>query len=64
MYKRQEQGAIYTAEIDMPVTLITNYGKKLQFTQEMTGTAEIITKDIKLIQRFINPIKSLLKKNL
>ncbi len=59
-----EQGAIYTAEIDMPDTLITNYGKKLQFTQEMTGTAEIITEDIKLIERFINPIKSLLKKNL
>jgi hypothetical protein len=29
---------------------------------ELQGTAEIITDDIRLLQRILNPIKSLLKK--
>jgi HlyD family secretion protein len=42
---------------------MTNYHKELQFVQEMSGTAEIITEDLRLIERFINPIKALIKKN-
>ena len=56
-----EQGAIYTAEIEIPDTLISNYGKYLKFSQEMTGTAEIITDDIRLLERFFNPLKSVWK---
>jgi len=56
-------GAIYTAEIEIPDTLISNYGKHLKFSQEMTGTAEIITDDVRLLERFLNPIKSIWKKN-
>ena len=59
----KENGAIYTAEVELPKDLVTNYGKKLKFSQEMTGTAEIITDDVRLLERFLNPIKSLLKKN-
>ncbi len=33
------------------------------FSQQMTGTAEIITEDISLLQRFFNPIRSIFKKN-
>lgn len=51
----------YIAEIDLPQDLITNYGIPLTFSQEMKGEAEIVTEDLRLIQRFFNPIKSILK---
>ena len=52
------------AEIEIPDTLISNYGKELKFSQEMAGTAEIITDDIRLLERFFNPIKSIWKKSI
>jgi multidrug resistance efflux pump len=54
----------YLAEVAFPDGLVSNYGKHLTLLTEMTGSAEIITEDMRLIQRFINPIKSLLKKHL
>jgi HlyD family secretion protein len=59
-----DKGTFYTAEIEIPDTLISNYGKTLKFSQEMTGTAEIITDDIRLLQRFLNPLKFIWKKNI
>ncbi len=53
----------YSVEVSLPYGLITNYDKTLKFTQQMQGTAEIITEDILLIERVFNPIKSLLKKH-
>lgn len=54
----------YIAEVQFPDGLKTNYGKQLEFAQEMQGTAEIITDDLRIIERIFNPIKALLKKNL
>jgi len=51
----------YIVEVELPQDLLTNYNIQLKFSQEMKGTAEIITEDLRLIQRFINPVKSLLK---
>lgn len=51
----------YVVEVELPQDLITNYSIPLKFSQEMKGSAEIITEDLRLIQRFINPVKSLLK---
>ena len=51
----------YIAEVELPQNLETNYHIPLVFSQEMKGDAEIITDDLRLIQRFFNPIKSLLK---
>ena len=59
-----EKGAIYTAEVEIPDTLISNYGKQLKFSQEMTGTADIITDDIRLLERFLNPLKSIWRNNI
>ncbi len=53
----------YMVEIALPDTLITNYGKKLEFNNDLSGTAEIITDDIRLIVRILNPIKSVFKKH-
>lgn len=59
-----EEGAIYTAEVEIQDSLISNYGKHLKFSQQMTGSAEIITDDIRLLERFFNPMKSIWKKNI
>ena len=41
--------------------LTTNFNKSLPFNQEMSGTAEIITSDMRLIERLLYPIKALYK---
>ncbi len=51
----------YIAEIDLPQNLKTNYNLSLTFSQEMKGDVDIVTEDLRLIQRFFNPIKSLFK---
>jgi len=53
----------YVVEIRFPNGLTTNYNKQLPITRQMEGSAEIITEDIRLIERFFNPIKRILKKN-
>ena len=53
---------VYILEVIFPNKLITNYGKELTFTQEMYGSAEIITDDLRLLDKVLNPIKIILKK--
>ena len=52
----------YMLEVEFPEKLTTTYHKELTFSQEMTGTAEIITDDLRLLDKFTNPIKSVIKK--
>ncbi len=54
----------YTAEIFIPDGMISNYNKALAFNQEMTGTADIITDDIRLLERLFNPLKAIFKQNI
>jgi multidrug resistance efflux pump len=56
-------GDSYIIEIDLPEGLTTLYGKKLDFTQNMQGTAEIITENIRLLQKIVNPFRYLVSKN-
>jgi multidrug efflux pump subunit AcrA (membrane-fusion protein) len=51
----------YVVEVQLPQDMKTNYDIPLKFSQEMKGSAEIITEDMRLIQRFFNPVKSMLK---
>ncbi|MBK8884831.1 MAG: HlyD family efflux transporter periplasmic adaptor subunit [Bacteroidales bacterium] len=53
----------YIIEIDLPDGLTTLYGLKLDFTQNMQGTAEIITEDIRLLQKIINPFRYMISRN-
>ncbi|NOQ27514.1 MAG: HlyD family efflux transporter periplasmic adaptor subunit [Bacteroidales bacterium] len=53
----------YTAEMELPEGLNTFYGFKLDFKQEMKGNAEIITEDIRLLERMVRPLKHILSKN-
>lgn len=52
----------YSVELELTDSLKTNYGIPIEMKSELQGTAEIITDDIRLLQRFLNPIKSLIRK--
>jgi HlyD family secretion protein len=54
----------YQVEIGLSNGLITNYGKILPVTYEMKALAEIVTEDLRLIERFFMPIKQVLKEGL
>ncbi|MGE5457115.1 MAG: hypothetical protein ACM3RX_02040, partial [Methanococcaceae archaeon] len=54
----EEKG--YVAEIELTEGMTSSYRENLKFIQQMDGTAEIITKDLRLIYRFINPLRALL----
>jgi multidrug resistance efflux pump len=56
-------GDAYVIEIELPNGLTTLYGKKLDFSQNMIGTAEIITENIRLLQKIMNPFKYIISKN-
>lgn len=55
------QGAFYTAELDLPGGLRTNYKIDLAFNQEMMGSAEVITKDRRLLERLVQPLTSVVR---
>lgn len=56
-------GDAYIIDIDLPAGLTTLYGRKLDFTQNMQGTAEIITEDIRLLRKIVNPFRYMVSKN-
>lgn len=48
----------YAIEIIFPDQLISSYGKKLDFIHQMTGSADIITRDMRLAEQFIQPVRA------
>ncbi|MCR1025759.1 HlyD family secretion protein [Cellulophaga baltica] len=50
----------YLVDVLLPDKLITSYNKEIAFKQEMSGSAEIITEDLRLIDRFIYQFKQVL----
>ncbi len=42
----------YLIDVTLPSKLITSYNKEIPFKQEMRGSAEIITEDLRLMERF------------
>ncbi|TKG91044.1 HlyD family efflux transporter periplasmic adaptor subunit [Puteibacter caeruleilacunae] len=48
----------YIVEVMVPQDLKTNYHIPLEFSQEMKGDAEIVTEDLRLIQRIVNPMRA------
>ncbi|GHT48290.1 hemolysin [Bacteroidia bacterium] len=51
----------YSVEVELPQGLTTGTGKKLDFTGELGGEAEIITDDRSLLARILAPLAYLLK---
>ena len=54
-----EEGLFYTVDVVLPDGLLSTYRKDLPFVQNMDGTAEIITEDLRLLQQLIRPIRAL-----
>ena len=52
----------YSVEVYFPKGLQSTVNKKLNFTGEMNGTAEIITENKSLIERISTPMELLAKK--
>jgi len=50
----------YVLEISFPDGLKTNYNINLPGSQQMVGNAKIITEDLRVIERFILPLKAIL----
>jgi len=48
-------GESYALEVSLPGQMVSSYGKKLEFQQELKGIAEIITEDRRLLDRIIHP---------
>ncbi|GER59498.1 hemolysin [Patiriisocius marinus] len=47
----------YLIDVSLPSTLVTSYKKEIEFKQEMRGIAEIVTEDLRLIERFFYQFK-------
>ena len=58
------QTANYTVEINLPEGLTTTYKKELPYLQNIQGQADIITEDISLLERFILPMKKVIKESI
>jgi multidrug resistance efflux pump len=54
----------YVVVVRFPKGMLTNYRILLPPSKQMQGTAEVVTEDIRLLERLIYPLKSFLKKNL
>ena len=53
----------YNVDVELPQGLKTSYGITLPFSQQMLGTAEIITEDKRLLERLIRPLLFYIDKN-
>lgn len=49
-------------DVSLPNKLETSYHKKIAFQQEMTGTADIITEDLRLIERLLYQFRDVFKR--
>lgn len=50
---------MYIVDVKLSEGLRTSYNKELPMTRELKGTAEIITEDLRLIERLLMPLKKL-----
>ena len=61
-YNDAALGNVYVLEVQLPDSLVTQYGTHIPYRPEMTGTAEIITDDMSVLERLMNPIKAVVKR--
>ncbi len=60
---KASQNNTYLVQVSLPQGLKTTYNKQLEFKQEMQAIAEIITEDMRIIERVFNQFKSIFKNN-
>ena len=49
----------YTAKVKLPKGLLTSYKRTLTYQPEMTGTAEIVTEDLRVMERVFNQFRKI-----
>ena len=54
------EDGFYLIDVQLPEVLRTSYQKEINFTQEMQGQAEIVTEDLRLIERFFYQFRNIL----
>lgn len=54
---------LYTVSIELPYGLRTSFRKTLPFTQQLSGSGEIITRDMSVFDRIFNQVHSILDSN-
>ena len=54
--------SMYLLEIELPNGLVTNYKKHIEFKQEMEGTADVVTEDLRLLERIFYKLRKILNK--
>ena len=57
-----DKNGLYLIDVKLPNTLKTTYDKEIDFKQEMLASAEIITEDLRLFERFFYQFKEVLKR--
>ncbi|MDB4952274.1 MAG: hypothetical protein JWM27_4923 [Gemmatimonadetes bacterium] len=55
--KRDSDDTQYLIEVAVPAELVTTYGRRLPFRQEMRGDADIVTRNRRLIARFFDQVR-------
>jgi len=50
-------------DVSLPNKLETSYQKKIAFQQEMSGTADIVTQDLRLIERLLYQFRDIFKRS-
>lgn len=58
-----DKDGFYRIDASLRRNLITTYGKEIKFNQEMRGSAEIITKDLRLIERLLYQLREIFYKD-
>jgi HlyD family secretion protein len=53
---------VYLAKVNLTDGLTSTYKKELEFKPEMIGTAEIVTEDLRLIERIFNQFRKIMDK--
>ncbi|WP_103865999.1 HlyD family secretion protein [Aquimarina sp. I32.4] len=57
-----DKNGLYLIDVELPKKLITTYNKEIPFKQEMRGIVEIVTEDLRLIERFFYQFRTLMDK--
>jgi len=57
-----DEEGFYNVDVRLPEKLVTSYGIEIDFKQEMLVNADIVTKDLRLIERFFNQLSELVRK--
>ncbi|HEX6746214.1 MAG TPA: hypothetical protein VF092_02785 [Longimicrobium sp.] len=48
----------YQVEVSLPKGLVTSYGRRLDFHQEMRGDMDVVTQDMSLLARLVNKVRA------